>query len=67
MSRRNCQLVVSAVEVVCPFCGEAVPNPENGAFLWEPDLIAKHQGPRECDSCEEPITIVPGRKAQIVS
>lgn len=55
MSRiRPVTVVVAAVEVLCPHCGENVPSPDGGSFMWTLDADrAGFDGKRRtCDSCD---------------
>ena len=56
MSRaRLVSVYAAAVEVVCPFCGENVPSPDGGSYMWtlSEDRAAFDGKRRTCDSCDE--------------
>lgn len=58
MTTKQAQIVVFMVEVLCPHCGEAQPNPDNGGFPWTPAELKQHAGgKRECVSCDEPFLL----------
>ena len=65
--RLNAQIVATAVEVHCPHCGEPLPNPLDGSYLWEPYQVAANQGARDCNACDEPFTVMSQSKAQVLS
>ena len=53
MTARAARIVAVAVDVECPYCGESLPNPDNGAFSWRPSEVEDNQGERECNSCDQ--------------
>jgi hypothetical protein len=63
--RGTCQVLAETLAVLCPHCGAEQPAPENGSDLWTPDELFKHQGKRECVSCDEPIVVTFFPHAQV--
>jgi hypothetical protein len=63
--RGTCQVLAESLAVLCPFCGAEQPAPSNGSDLWTPDELRAHQGPRECVSCDEKITVTLFPHAQV--
>jgi len=39
-TKRRAQLVASSFEVVCPYCGNAQPNLDDGSFLHDVEQLA---------------------------
>lgn len=66
---RMAQVLATAVEVICPWCSEPQPNPDDGSHLWAPEQLARvsQNGwtKRECVSCEEVLILSAPPTAQM--
>ncbi len=51
------RLAASTVEVLCPTCGEAQPEPEGGSFMWEPRQVEALKGHVLTCACGATMTI----------
>lgn len=65
MTARAARIVAVAVEVECPYCGESLPNPDNGAFSWRPSEVEDNQGERECNSCDQRFKVLVQSKVSV--
>ena len=61
---RRAQLVCAEVVVLCPFCGETQPSPDNGSTMWTSENFLAKSGIFACVSCDERILISSEPKAQ---
>lgn len=59
---RKAQLVCEHVQVLCPYCGDSQPSPNDSTF-WEKLDFDKNSGRFKCVSCDEEMLIVIERKA----
>lgn len=49
--KRRAQLVANVFEVVCPYCGNAQPNLDDGSFLHDVEQLAKRPSRSTCVDC----------------
>ena len=63
---RRVQLACEAVSVLCPFCGEPQPSPDNGSDMWIRENFAARAGVFPCVACDEHILISSDPKAQFL-
>lgn len=59
------QLFAEAVSVCCPRCGAAQPNMD-GSEMWIKSDFDKKYGEFPCVSCDAPMQIETGKKAQFI-
>jgi hypothetical protein len=65
---RQARIVAFTVEVCCPDCGAAQPNPDNGAFPWTLDEVRAEslkQPVRTCVECDEQFKLLPQSRVSI--
>ena len=69
MSRmRPAQIVAETLNVLCPYCGQPLENPDNEGEGWTPKEIAKAEKTTpsiECNSCEETFLMIPQSHAMV--
>lgn len=63
MEGRRAVLAVEAVSVLCPYCGEPQPSPDNGSDMWTRMDFEKRSGMRECTACDKRMLISSDSKA----
>lgn len=56
-------LCCEAVSVVCPYCGEPQPSPDNGSDMWTRENFKAKSGVFACTACDERLLISPDPKA----
>jgi hypothetical protein len=61
---KRAQLACEAVSVLCPYCGEPQPSPDNGSDMWTRENFDKKSGIFGCTACDEQILISSDPKAQ---
>lgn len=61
---RRAQIVATTVSVLCPYCGECQPNPDNGADSWMPREVKESEGRRACVSCDAVMLLTQETKVQ---
>jgi hypothetical protein len=67
MPVRNAQIVASLIEVLCPYCSEPRPNPDNGADGWTPRELAVASGSEvECNACDRHYRIATHPTAKVI-
>ena len=58
---RTATIVAAVLEVHCPHCGDAQPNPVDESHLWTPAQIAAMSAmgaKRVCNACDEPFQVI---------
>jgi hypothetical protein len=65
MRARNAIIAAAALEVLCPECGGAQPNPDDGSHMWSADQVRASAGKRTCTECDEPFVLHAQSKAQV--
>lgn len=64
LKRAACILHAVTVEVCCPHCGGAQPNPRDGSMMWDKQDIQNKERPHSiCVDCDGPIFIFDYQKA----
>lgn len=65
---KNTLIYAETLLVLCPHpeCGEAVPNPDNGADAWTPREVTQASGRQvTCSSCDLPFKILPQSRVPV--
>jgi hypothetical protein len=66
MAPRSAQIVAEKVQLVCPYCGETIPN-KDGTDDWsKDDLLEFDTTKRKCSGCDKDILVMTHQKARIV-
>lgn len=69
--RKPAQIIANTLAVLCPHCGEAQPDPENGSDMWTPDEVREASSSaaakRDCTACDQPMIIFATTKALVQS
>lgn len=67
MSVRQAQLVATTLNVLCPYCGEPQPNPDDGSEQWETRQVerANETGAKDCVSCERKFRVFPRSRVEV--
>lgn len=62
---RHAQIVAESLAVLCPYCGEPLPNPDNGGDGWLPSELTSAASKQTCNSCDEVFRLIPQSKVTI--
>lgn len=64
-TKKLAQVFAASLEIVCPECGGAQPNPDDGSLQWSAEQLSKNQGVRACVECDATLLVSSTSKAQI--
>jgi len=60
---KRAQLIADVVSVICPYCGEPQPNPEDGSEQWELLHFARGTS-KTCTACDKRMVLGSDTKVQ---
>lgn len=64
---RPATIVAASFEVLCPYCGETLPDPDHGSHFWETKQLREIDSQQfTCDSCDRTFVVFVGPRAQIL-
>lgn len=59
-------IATESLLVLCPSCGEAQPNPDNGADNWTPEEVRSVSEHKTCVACDARFAVQSVNKALVL-
>ena len=62
---RNAYVTASVLEILCPYCQEPQPNPDDGSQMWSPSQMHESQGERKCVACNKQFRLMSQNRVSV--